>query len=291
MNIETYNDFRSWLAESPEHQAAFSDAEALLGNVAHVLKSTHSNTLLQPVRHFTLNNSLAMAAILLLGCWIAWMPLTNWLHVDYSTSAGEQKQVQLADGSTVFLNTDTAIAVEFSKNYRHIELLKGQAQFTVAKETNRSFEVLAGSASVRALGTVFEVYRKFGEAVDVTVSEHAVAVSLNDKPDSVMLHVETGERLHYLGHGEFSQPEQVNLNQLNAWRRGKLIFKDRPLAEVVTELNRYSKAYILLQDDALRQLRISGVFPTDALAVLDVLKQAFSIRSTKFGPWLVVLHS
>ena len=296
-NTETYNAFKVWLAESPDHQAAFSDAQALWGNVAQVMKATHSSTLPQQTlkrdRPAAGNESLAMAAILLIGVWIAWTPLTNKLHADYSTSAGEQKQVLLADGSTVFLNTDTAIAVELSKNHRRIELLKGQAQFTVAKEANRSFDVLAGAASVRALGTVFEVYR-IGEAVDVTVSEHAVAVSLNDKkdePSNAPLHVETGERLHYLGHGEFSQLEQVNLNQLNAWRRGKLIFKDQPLSEVVTELNRYSKAYILLQDDTLSQLRVSGVFSTDALATLNVLQQAFPIRSTRIGSWLVVLHS
>ena len=232
-----------------------------------------------------------MAASLLLVVWMAWPSLADWMLSDYSTVVGEQKAVVLADGSSVFLNTDTAISLDWSRQRRRIVLLKGQAEFKVAKDADRPFVVVAGNTAVRALGTVFEVFEQASGAVDVTVSEHAVGVSLQGRSGAESMRVEEGERLHYAGHGELNRAESVNLNQINAWQRGKLIFRDQPLADVVAELNRYSKARIVLKGGDIEQLRVSGVFPIDDSAVLSALQKAFSIRSTQLGPWLVILYS
>lgn len=298
---ETRREFERWLQQDRAHRAAFAEAEALWGTAAQALKQTGMADLpsqrssaarkIEPVRRIAWNRGLAIAACLLLGVWMAWSPLVERMLSDYSTAAGEQKQVVLADGSTVLLNTDTAISLQWSAERRRIVLLKGQAEFTVAKDANRPFEVMAGNTAVYALGTVFEVFKQASGQIDVTVSEHAVGVRLPGQPDTEPMRVEQGERLHYVGHGELNRAVPVNLNQVNAWQRGKLIFRDQPLAEVVAELNRYSKAKILLQGAKIEQLRVSGVFPIDDATVLDGLQKAFPIRSTQLGPWLVILHS
>jgi transmembrane sensor len=81
------------------------------------------------------------------------------------------------------------------------------------------------------------------------------------------------------------------LNQANAWQRGKLIFRDQPLTEVVAELNRYARTHIVLKGAEIGRLRVSGVFPIDDAAVLGALQKAFPIRSARLGPWLVILYS
>ena len=93
----------------------------------------------------------------------------------YSTDIGERRSITLADGSTVDLNARSKLRIEFSKNERRVELLEGQALFQVAKDHSRPFIVASGEATVRAVGTQFDVYRKAG-GTTVTVLEGRVAV-------------------------------------------------------------------------------------------------------------------
>jgi transmembrane sensor len=93
----------------------------------------------------------------------------------YSTDIGERRSITLADGSTVDLNARSKLRVEFSQNERRVELLDGQALFQVAKDKNRPFIVASGEATVRAVGTQFDVYRK-DSGTTVTVLEGRVAV-------------------------------------------------------------------------------------------------------------------
>lgn len=301
VSAETRCEFERWLQQDGAHQTAFAEAESLWGTTAQVLKATQTaNVALQglnargnikPSRRSSWSLGLATAASLLLGVGMAWSPLADWMLSDYSTVVGEQKKVVLADGSSVFLNTDTAIALDLSRKLRRVELLKGQAEFRVAKDAARPFEVVAGNTTVRALGTVFEVFEQASGAVDITVSEHAVSVRLPGKSGVEPVRVVESERLHYAGYGELNRAEPANLNQANAWQRGKLIFRDQPLTEVVAELNRYARTHIVLKGAEIGRLRVSGVFPIDDAAVLGALQKAFPIRSARLGPWLVILYS
>ena len=301
VGAETRREFEHWLQQDRYHREAFADAEALLGSAAKVLKETHAVNV-QPqqintaqkktiVRRKSWNLEFATAASLFLGVWVAWVSVADWLFSDYSTKVGEQKQVVLADGSSVYMNTDTAISLDWNADHRRIVLHKGQAEFKVIKDPNRPFEVVAEDTTVRALGTVFEVFEQASGAVDVTVSEHAVSVRLLSKPRSEPIRVEEGEHLYYGGRGELDRPELADLNQIHAWQRGKLIFRDQPLSNVVAELNRYSTTRIILKGNDIGQLRVSGVFPIDGMEILGALQKTFPIRSTQLGSWLVILYS
>ncbi|MBD9358442.1 FecR family protein [Methylomonas albis] len=293
-------EFEVWYRQDDAHRQAYVEAEMLWGSVAEAVKAAPPANLpagqlrsvpqAVAIRRRPRLAGLALAASLLLGAMLGRGMLQDWLLSDYATAVGEQQQIQLADGSSVLLNTDTALALDWSAERRRVVLLRGQAEFKVVADTHRPFEVVAGDTAVRALGTVFDVARRESGAVEVSVTEHAVAVRLTDKPDVVPMRVEEGQHLQYVGSGGLNKPDAANLKQLNAWKRGKLIFNDQALADVVTELNRYSKAKILLQGQEITHFRVSGVFPTDSLAMLDALQKSLSIRMTKLGPWLVILH-
>jgi transmembrane sensor len=106
--------------------------------------------------------------------------------------------VRLGDGSTVLLNTDTALSLADDEETRRLRLHHGQAVFTVAPDPDRPFEVEAAGGRIRALGTVFEVYENAGR-VAITVQEHAVQVRIG--PESGVggraMVVTGGERLRY----------------------------------------------------------------------------------------------
>lgn len=94
----------------------------------------------------------------------------------YETNIGEQRTINLADGSTLILNADSRVRVRYSETERTIDLEEGQALFKVAKNPSRPFVVRSGEASVRAVGTQFDVYRK-STGTTVTVVEGKVAVT------------------------------------------------------------------------------------------------------------------
>ncbi|OAI02361.1 FecR family protein [Methylomonas methanica] len=297
----TRRRFEAWCRQDDTHRQAYAEAEALWGSVAQAAKGSPPADMrtesIGSVRQAVLSrrrfrwSGLALAASLVLGVLFGRDMLQDWLLSDYATAVGEQKQIQLADGSSILLNTDTVLAVDWAEDKRRVVLLRGQAEFKVAADVHRPFEVEAGDTAVKALGTVFDVVRRESGAVEVSVTEHAVAVRLTDKSTAAPMRVEEGQHLLYAGNGSLDTPHAANLNQLNAWKRGKLLFHDQTLADVVAELNRYSKAKIILKGQDIKQLRVSGVFPTDSLAMLDALQKSLAIRVTQLGPWLVILHT
>ncbi|MGH8650772.1 MAG: FecR family protein [Gammaproteobacteria bacterium] len=86
-------------------------------------------------------------------------------------------------------------------------------------------------------------------------------------------------------------PEPINLPETSAWQRRKLFFKDRPLARVVAEIDRYRAGAILITDPELKDLRVSGIFPLDDPdGALEAVHKALDLDLTRISPWLVLLH-
>lgn len=301
--------FAEWLAEGPEYADAFQEAERLWASVADVLSNEAGDlraaqpaavglpekrpSPLSPARRRR-PARWAAAAALLLAFGLQGPYLGDFWLSDYATGTGEQKLVRLDDGSAVLLDTDTAIALDWSPSRRRIHLRHGQAVFTVAPDAARPFEVETGPAVIRALGTVFEVSESTTGDLAVTVQEHAVSVRLADgRADSAQaaVRVASGQRVTYSPTHGLSPPEKADMSQATAWQRHKLIFKDQPLVKVVDELDRYRTGKILIADHRLDDLRVTGVFSLDdSDAILAAVEKALAIRSTRLGPWLVLVH-
>ncbi|MGH8471346.1 MAG: FecR family protein [Gammaproteobacteria bacterium] len=174
--------FAEWQALSPEHAEAFRAAKGLWG-ILHLAReaegpvSRHDGYRgAQPVLQRWRLAALATAALLLLAAGLHALHVTDrWLS-DHYTCTGEQREVVLADGSRAFLNTDSALSIDYTESIRQVRLHRGQVLFTVAPEAVRPFEVIADDARVQALGTVFEVYKEPGGEIRVIVQEHAVRI-------------------------------------------------------------------------------------------------------------------
>jgi len=131
---------------------------------------------LAPRESFWMSNR-ALAASLLTGLIVA-SGLLVWRterYPSYATDIGEHRSIALSDGSTVDLNARSRLRVEFTAGERLVELFEGQALFQVAKDKSRPFIVKSGEATVRAVGTQFDVDRK-ATGTTVTVIEGRVVV-------------------------------------------------------------------------------------------------------------------
>jgi ferric-dicitrate binding protein FerR (iron transport regulator) len=116
--------------------------------------------------------TLAATILVAIGAGAAWFHAQRGL---YTTDTAEQRTVTLEDGSRIELNARSRLRVTYSKTVRTVDLYDGQALFQVAKDTLRPFLVKSGEATVRAVGTQFDVYRK-DDHTTVTVLEGRVAV-------------------------------------------------------------------------------------------------------------------
>ncbi len=299
--------FAEWLGQAPEHADAFAEAEQLFGDMVSAAGElappdvpAPMEAQVVPIRRPAPKSAKPRWLAPAVGIAAAWLlavglVMPKQAHLfsdyfsDYRTQTGELREIQLSDGSRLLMNTDSAVSVDFSADSRRIELHHGQVRFTVAKDAQRPFEVVADHLSVRALGTVFEVYQRDDAETRVMVQEHAVAATL-DGPDS-RVEIAEGQQLNYKPGHPLPQPEAVKLDQATAWQQHRLLINDRPLPELIAELERYRLGRIFLADPELNRLRVSGVFSMDnPESALATLRQVLALKQTRLGPWWVVLH-
>lgn len=327
MSDEDMHGFADWLSQDAAHSAAFAQAEDMfndmvvagislrqkLNNAVDAPKLVPAQAIesviaVNPAKipkqpDFTKRRlviPLALAAALLVAV-LGVMPkqahLLDAYLSDYHTNTGEQRDIQLTDGSRLMLNTNSAVSVDYQDSLRVITLHHGQVRFTVAKDSPRPFEVHSGGLSVRALGTVFEVYNQETGDISVTVQEHAVSARLSTSQEitpseqSQPVIVNEGQQLQYCGGKSLPSPQNSDLSQLTAWQQQKLFISDRPLSELIAELNRYRNGRIVIPDANLNNQRVTGVFSlANPDETLHNLSTALALQETRLGSWWVVLR-
>lgn len=175
----------------------------------------------------------------------------------YVTQVGEQRSTKLADGSLIYLNTDSKVEVKFSQKARAIRLIRGEALFVVEHDSSRPFTVTAGDAVVRAVGTQFNVRRR-EDRTDVAVVEGIVQVTTLDAPQKLA----AGEEALVVK-GRITPRLNQPVAEAVAWRQRRLVFHDARLADVADEFNRYNSTKIRIEGDGVRDVQLSGIFDAD----------------------------
>jgi transmembrane sensor len=205
----------------------------------------------------------------------AYVGVTAFGAHTYRTDIGAQQIVRLEDGSLMRLNTDSKVAVRYSRQVRLLTLIRGEAFFEVAHNAARPFLVEAGSARVRAVGTKFDV-RRNGDATQVTLVEGRVQVS---RPSRVGQWTLAPDQQITVDGGAVG-PKPTLAADTTSWTTGRLRFRETPLATAVEEVNRYSRAKIVLEDARVGEVRVNGVFDTgDSQAFLSAVTALFNLEA------------
>lgn len=270
-------------------------------------------------------NSLQVAIAVVLIAWIGsgWQPRlhfhSHWTHLQgslvvprallqggsYFTNVGERGQIDLADGSSVTLNTATHMGIAFSPYIRQVFIPYGEVSFHVAPDPNRPFSVLAGKRRFEALGTDFNVRVLTPDNVELTVTSGNVKVlyiptRLPDTPATARLQDNMTFDDTTVGALETALLEpglqfvrKIAANEadtLLAWHQGLVFFRGAPLADALAELDRYTTTQFVLGDEKLRNIRIDGYFHTgDVAGLLRSLRKDFLIDSRRDPQGRIVL--
>jgi len=197
-----------------------------------------------------------------------------------ATSGGELRSVGLADGSTVTLDGATTVMVDFTPAARTLTLLRGRARFSVA-HSSRPFIVKAGSGSVVARGTLFDVSIAAGGRVDVVLIRGTIDVTPSIASHSTapvrLSPLTDGEAIAFAA-GELAPPATRPPTEAN-WADRVDNFDNVPLAEVLDRANRRALKPIRLAEPDLGKLRVSGRFSiTDPDRLANNLASLFGLR-------------
>jgi transmembrane sensor len=263
-------DFQSWLEASPAHAAAYDAVESLWVDLDAVSTPTTAPVIdLSAVRERRTNKRAPWlgAAIGIAASVTLAVGLFLWMTPGQQTYATNDAPlvVALEDGSHVYLNRHSRLDVRFDGDTRAVSLTQGEAAFDVSHDPSHPFVVAAGDHQVEVLGTAFNVLNH-GDDFAVAVERGVVAVTPANAQKVRLLAGQTleqkGRQTPSLGH---AAPDRVS-----DWRRGVLIYRDRPLADVADDLSRYLDKPVVLSTSA-QALRFTGALRIGDEAVM--LKQ------------------
>jgi transmembrane sensor len=216
--------------------------------------------------------------------------------VQYETAVSEQRDVLLADGSRITLNTDTALTVRYTDSSRRVDLERGEAIFAVKHDVARPFEVVAGQTVTRALGTEFNVDRR-SDRIRVSVIEGVVRVSAAGRDGAgkvtpLVPALTKGRSAEFQNDDDRIIEAAADLKRIQAWRARRLEFSDTPLPEALEEFNRYSTAHIVIGAADLNTVRVSGVFRIgDTEGFLFSLREALGVQTLATQEEILLLRA
>ncbi len=291
---EDLKAFADWLAADETHLSLFNDAEALMdalqGNEAEprlmeLQKSAldrappEKRPLASPGRRQFL--AAAAAGIAAVGVGFLWWTRSGGKSETFATGIGEQRDIQLADGSQVKLDALTTLKVAYSPGQRRLQLMSGRAFFKVAKDKNRPFKVEVDARNVVALGTAFSVERA---AHGMTVVLHEGRVAVSDPAQAQPIEMAPNQLLVLQDNTPPELLKAVNINRALAWRDGQIVFDNVSLGEAIVRMNAYSKTQIEASAAGaagahMTGLRVSGAFTAgDSNGFAEAMAAYFNLK-------------
>ncbi|WP_025129109.1 FecR domain-containing protein [Pseudomonas sp. PH1b] len=286
-------EWERWKASTPERGHAWARAKLLQSKLGGLPPSLAMSTLdrpSSPERRAALGKLAMILAVLPVG-WGGWkLADSQQWTADYRSPVGQQRELTLADGSKITLNTDTAIDVRFDASQRLIHLREGEILVQTAPDDAplpRPFLVSTRQGRMQALGTRFTV-RERQPRTHLAVLEGAVKVELADNRGATPLIINAGQGTDFSAHtfGPITATDRYT----GAWTRGMLMADKMRLADFIDELTRYHRGIVRL-DPALADLPISGAYPiSDTPRTLNMLAQTYPIlvRGHLNGLWIML---
>jgi transmembrane sensor len=284
--------FAQWVAMSPANSEEF-EAIREIWDVSDLLPRQtlpQSTQWVQPKRRRRLATTAAILLALLLTGLLGWQQ--GWLPDSYHRYQAESSTntVHLPDGSEVQLNLNSAITFGNYRDRRLVELREGEAFFKVQHDAEHPFVVRVGKGSVTVTGTQFNIW-KYQSQVIITLTEGSVKVLSDAAQSDQVAYLTPGLQARYDQRASLPEISSADTEKALAWRDGKLILDDLPLAEALPQINRYLDKPVLLANQATANIRIGGIYNTSNTAELvRMLPKVLPVYLSKNADGSTVIH-
>jgi transmembrane sensor len=287
--------FRNWREQSPEHEAAAAEAEALWSDASNLHRDPVTG-LIRPgrrrpiVSRRTVVTGIAGLGAVGAGIWAS--GIMRSLSADHVTGVAETRVVELPDGSRATLNALSAIDVDYTAQRRRAVLIGGQVFFEVRSDRFRPFDVQLRGNVVTAVGTAFDINCNLpGGDIAIAVSENAVRISAaTSLPTADAVVVSEHEGVTIAANGRVGSVARQDVTAASAWRTGVYIAEGKTLDEVIAAFRTYHRGWIVIRDDSLKSLKINAVLDLRTPdASLDALAGGLPIRVQHLSQFLTVI--
>ena len=212
-------------------------------------------------------------------------PLYNTITVP----AGGEFQVLLSDGSSVRLNSCSALTypVPFTGDVREVKLT-GEAYFDVTK-SDKPFIVKMADIDVRVLGTSFNL-SGYTTNQDVSVTLVSGEVTVHNHQLQQDFNITPGMRFEYNRENHQVKMTEVDPELYISWMKGKFWFEDMRLEDIMVTLNRWYDCTVSYSDDALRDLRFTGAAEKDRSAsyLLELIEMITEVKFQVDGKHILI---
>lgn len=289
--------FERWLKQSAQHQLAWERVAEIRHSFTSLPQQTVASTLttfeersahVRLNRRQTLKVLSCMAAVVGTG-WLA-RDHTPWqrLLADYSTTTGEQRTFTLTDGSTLILNTDSAVSTDLAGRVRKLNLRRGEIQISshtdIGHTPKRPLLLHTHAGRIQVQDAQFTV-RLQRDRARVSVQQGDVKL-FNPRGDSQ--HASHGDSFWLSRKGVV--PAAASVISPDAWVSGVISGQNIPLGELLDELSRYRNGIIDYAPE-LAELPVSGIFHLkDTDSTLNFIAQVQPVRVEFHTPYWVVVR-
>ena len=185
------------------------------------------------------------------------------------TDRAHQTRVMFSDGTEVQLNASSMIRFprQFSADAREV-YLEGEAWFDVKHNPDLEFIVNTPDATIRVLGTEFNVKAYTDEPeVEIVVADGIVSVHAADGNgvlESAGVRLEKNEMSRLIRSGEPTPALQVDVEKYTAWLTGDFVFDETPFARVVAEWERQFDVDFMVENEELQATPLTGEFRNES---------------------------
>ena len=285
----------AWLAQSLWHRAAYLRVEGIAARAQELaaLRPLEPG-LVGPGRVRTIKVlryavPLLAAASIVLAAALALPVLEHWLQPPdrvYSTDVGGRTLLSFADRTQIELNTDTVARLRMTTRERTVWLEKGEAWFHVAHNAARPFTVIVGKHRVTDIGTEF-VVRRGGEGLEVALLNGRAMLTTEGAPGASLKPGD--DAMANAASLSIVRKTPQELADALSWRRGVLVFRGTPLAEVVRQFNRYNTTKLVIADPTIASEPFSADLRTDDFdSFLRLAQAALNLRSVRVGNEILI---
>lgn len=197
------------------------------------------------------------------------------------TGLGERKELRLADGSIVALNTDSKLRILFNQHSRTVELVRGEVLYDVVPDQHRPFIVKARGFEIRTSEASFVV-----QQLPATQSQLIVEKGVLDltPANSTKLEVAAPTKIQFMAGNHLSGTilTQDAMARELLWREGKVAFDDTPLAGAIATFERYGTVQFNVENRQLLNQTVSGVFSSDdPIGFAEVVAEIFDLEVSR----------
>lgn len=296
----------AWLLKSPSNKTLFNKIKKVwqASEIADKefcpnidwawtkVKQANKTKTLPLIPHEEINGAVAKkpwylyiaASVVLLACVVSgWLVLKNDHFIEKlalqteKVEANNKGEITLADGSKVWLNSNTSLYYPEKFDQDRIVYLDGEAYFEVARDENRPFMIYTGKGVTEVLGTSFNISTE-NKTVVVTVAKGQVALYPEGNREKQVV-LEQGEKgLFKEKNKEVSKVKNDDINYLS-WRTGILTFENAALSTVAETLSKHYHTAITLKEDVSNHCMLTSTFKDQTLEeVLELIRLTLDIE-------------